>query len=442
MDGVQKAQVRLSEARSRLNAAIKRRNELTEGQEVPDDLTEELRAATVAIEPLEVDLRAAITASETENRNQDESQGSDPDKAQKEWLQLLGAASVIPFLAETVGSGRVEGREAEIRKEIFGESDRPGLLPVDMLVPQSEYRAALLEPDPEKRAVTGIDPAALADGSQAPMLDRVFTRSIAARLLVSMPSVPVGAANYPVMTHGVAPGMVAPDADADQTPAQFTGHTLEPIRLSAQYLFRVEDMARLRGYEDTLRRDLVAAMSDAMDNQVINGDGNAPNVPGFLSELDAPAAADAETTWQQYLAIFTGMVDGINAFMLNDLRAVIGARTFQYAHGLFRTGAQDNGPRASAADYVGSRLGGASVSSRIPAASGAGGLAKSQDGIVALTSYPGRNAVAPVWRGVEMIRDNITKARQGQVAVTALMLWNFKILRETGFKRIRVRIDK
>ena len=37
-------------------------------------------------------------------------------------------------------------------------------------------------------------------GSQASVLERVFTRSIAARLLVSMPSVPVGSANYPIMT--------------------------------------------------------------------------------------------------------------------------------------------------------------------------------------------------------------------------------------------------
>ena len=34
---------------------------------------------------------------------------------------------------------------------------------------------------------------------------------------------------------------------------------------------------------------------------------------------------------------------------------------------------------------------------------------------------------------MEVIRDPYTGAAHGQVALTAIMLWNFKILRETGF---------
>ena len=178
-------------------------------------------------------------------------------------------------------------------------------------------------------------------------------------------------------------------------------------------------------------------MSDAMDNQIVNGDGAGANVPGFFNELAAPAAEAAATTWSEMLGKYTGLVDGLNAYGMGDVRTVIGKETFGYAETLFRTGAQDNGPRASAGDYVRSKIGGYSVTSRIaaPATNAAG-----QINIAALTSYPGRNAVAPIWRSFEVIRDNISQAGKGQIVLTALALWNFKVLRESGFSLYRVRL--
>ena len=56
------------------------------------------------------------------------------------------------------------------------------------------------------------------------------------------------------------------------------------------------------------------------------------------------------------------------------------------------------------------------------------------------TRYPGRNAVAPIWRGVETIRDPYSGAASGEVAVTMLMLWNLKILREAGWSLFTTRV--
>ena len=121
-----------------------------------------------------------------------------------------------------------------------------------------------------------------------------------------------------------------------------------------------------------------------------------------------------------------------------DIRSVVGKLTFGYGHTLFRTGATDNGPRASAYEYVRERIGGLSVSSRIPDTE----AEKAQVNIASLTSYPGRNAVAPVWRGMELIRDPYTDAGKGQVRLTAVMFWNFKILREAGWKLWPIRKAK
>ena len=40
---------------------------------------------------------------------------------------------------------------------------------------------------------------------------------------------------------------------------------------------------------------------------------------------------------------------------------------------------------------------------------------------------------------MELIRDPYTRASQGEVALTAIMLWNFKVLRETGWALTKVR---
>ena len=62
------------------------------------------------------------------------------------------------------------------------------------------------------------------------------------------------------------------------------------------------------------------------------------------------------------------------------------------------------------------------------------GQTNTQRNIMALTSYPGRNAVAPVWRGVELIRDPYTNAGKGQVRLRVVSFWSFKILREAGWQ--------
>ena len=41
--------------------------------------------------------------------------------------------------------------------------------------------------------------------------------------------------------------------------------------------------------------------------------------------------------------------------------------------------------------------------------------------------------VAPIWEGVTLIPDEITKAGTGQIVVTAVMLHAVKIIRTAGF---------
>ena len=424
MTSSQRLTLQVSEARQHLNGLIEQRNKLPADKEPDAESIRRMDEGTRRVQALETEYRAAIVveAGEEEHRNE-----TAPDSEEVERRRLLARSSVIPFIAEATDGRHVDGAESECRAAVLGD-DGGNQMPIDLLLPpdevetrsQTEYRAD---------AVTPVAAAALADGSQSSVLERIFTRSVAARLGVAMPSVAVGATVYPIMTSGTTASMAADESHVDAGVGAFSGFTLEPVRLSAGYLFNARQTLQLKNVEAILRRDLAAVLSDAMDNQIINGDGTAPNVSGFLHELTAvtrPAAAD---TFASYLEKFTGAVDGLNAFTLADLRSVMGAASYSHMYSVYRSDNSD----LPAYEALAGRVGGLSVSSRIPAPTDSGAEANTQRNILALTSFAGRNAVAPIWRGLELIRDPYTLAGKGQVRLTAAAFWNFKILRETGW---------
>ena len=66
--------------------------------------------------------------------------------------------------------------------------------------------------------------------------------------------------------------------------------------------------------------------------------------------------------------------------------------------------------------------GGVRVSAHVPAVA-----STKQNAIVRLGTR--RDMVAPIWEGVSLIPDEITKAKSGQIVITAVMLHAVKILR-------------
>ena len=314
MTRVQKLQIRQSELRTEMGALLDKEDRSDEDRTKLSELTREMRA-------LEGDLQAALTI-EQEPATETRETGIGEDAEGKELDGLLQRASILLYMSEAISGRDCDGVEHEVRAGLLGDAARCGLVPFEML----------LDPEMERRADTATTVAAAArtPGSQVSVLQRVFTKSIAAMNKVSMPMVEVGQANFPILSAGTTATMVNAGTAKDATAATFTGFSLDPVRLSARYVFRYEDVAKLRNYESVLRRDLTAAMTDAMDQQVINGDGSAPNASGFLSELTAPSDPTAATTWNEWLKAHTDEVDGLNAYKLSDLIRTIGKASFSY----------------------------------------------------------------------------------------------------------------
>ena len=71
------------------------------------------------------------------------------------------------------------------------------------------------------------------------------------------------------------------------------------------------------------------------------------------------------------------------------------------------------------------RTGGVRVSAHITAAA-----SNKQEAVI---RRGGRmDAVAPIWEGIELIVDPYTQTKAGEIVVSAVMLYNFKILRPVG----------
>ena len=408
-----------------------RRSELRE--ELTKAETDEQRAnVTNELRSLEQEYRKAIQEESAEDERaaaevaEDRAAGLDSEGREREELRSL---SQLGRYMHAAAEGRdVDGREAEYRAAVLGDFNRPGLVPLELLDARDE----------EERADTVTSTAnvtpAVTTGTRAPMLHRIFERTIARRFGITMSAVAIGTASYPYMTAGVEAEQKTPSTAVDADAATFAMETLSPRRLTARYLFQIEDTVRLPMLEETLRRDLRLAMTDKMDDQLVNGNGVSPNVAGLLHELTDPVAAAAVLTFENAITVFTDLVDAKHSYSLMDQAAMVGVDTYKKMANVFLASTDTS----TSWDYLRSKLADLFTSARIGAKDGTTNI---QQGLVALNGVPGRNAVCPVWRAFELIRDPYSGAESGQIAMTAIMLWNFKVVRDAAYKQINFKLS-
>ena len=269
----------------------------------------------------------------------------------------------------------------------------------------------------ETRAVTPAPSTVGAD--QSAIIPGVFPQSVAAFLGVDMPTVGVGEHVFPVLTKNADVGTPAENAAQAETTGSFSADALSPSRLQASFFYSREDRARFAGMDEALRMNLSEALGDALDKEILVGTN------GLLTgTVLSNHAVTAATTYANYRALFGyGRVDGVYAGGVGDIKIVMGSATYAHASGVFRS---DNaGDRAALEDLM-SVTGGVRVSAHVTNPS-----SERQNNIIRLGMR--RDMVAPIWEGVTLIPDEVTLAANGQIKVTAVMLYAVKILRAAGF---------
>ena len=389
MTPIQKLEFRRSEVRERLAALAGAEGGLTDEQRT------ELRTLTTEAADLELKTRALLAAE------------PDPDPANRpggegaEVRSLAERASLGEYLAAAVEGRRVSGVERELTAASLGDAVAAR---GDVVIPWEAL---------EVRADAPTNTTAL-DGPvrQRPILPRLFAGPLARALGTRFDSVPSGQQEYVLVSGGVAPAQKAESADVSATAATFGTATLKPRRLTANYLFTVEQAASVGAQiESALRRDLTAAIRSAMENGILNGNGTAPNVTGVLSRLTAPSDPVGMAGYKLYAGAAAEGVDGIHAQRESEVALVVGTDTYKMA-----SKATENGQSGIEALTRRSRM--VVASGFMPATA-----SNIQQAVYHAGMHEG-DSVAAVWPGLQVVRDPYTAAAAGQVRLTAYMLWD------------------
>ena len=390
--------VELSEKRERVNALLGK-------ADLSKEERGEMDAATKRIQQIEPELRAAIVSEAGEEEKIRREHGADAEG--RELREMISQASVGRiFEAAVEHRSGMDGVEGEIQKHFKVGANQ---IPLEML----------RSPAREARAVTSAPTDTGA--SQQQIVQPVFAEGDAAFLNVSMPSVPVGDAVFPVLT--TRPSVGGPHKDSSpvaETNGEFTAHALSPGRLSASFLFRRSDAARMAGMGEALRMALSSGLSEAMDKEVI------AQIVTDVSRTDSSALATFATYRSRMIY---GQLDGRFAPLESDIRVLGGASTIAHMALQYRGNASDD----SALDSIRRVSGGVRVSGHIAAVS-----SKKQDSVIRLGALP--DAVVAMWQGVTLINDEISGAAKGELKVTAILLAAFKVIRTDGFARVENQI--
>lgn len=410
MTDAQKVQLAAVEARKELRALA-----LTE-----DATAEDIQAATKKVDDLEA--RAAILTAAEEAENGPDKVTETEDAEAREFRALEGRVEVSQYIGAAMEGRGVDGAEAEYNGALKMGAGR---FPLRLLAP-------------EVRAKTDTD----AGATQATWVDRLFADTMAARLGITMPTVAPGVSSYPVTTAGASAaqrGRTEAAADAGWT----VGVTeLKPKRNAVRAVFSVEDAARLRGLEDSLRRDLRMALTEGVDRAIFAGDAGANEDVADVTGLTTAANVTEKTLTQaakikagDTLAAFVSLIDGKHAASMGDLNivATVGAATLWEGQILSVSASETASVFKTLAAFL--RQAGLTWGVR--------GDLETATSNGKFGAFIGRNrgirgaGVAPIWSSAQLIRDPYSKAASGEVALTLSYLWSFGLPRPSNFARLK-----
>ena len=421
MTNRQKIEIRRSET-------IQRLNELAglEGEALTDELRSEMDTLTRKLPGIETELRAAITLEAAEEAEARGMFGNNGDGEAAETRRLFESTRLTDYLGPAAAGNGIEGRAAE--------------LSAALKVPTAGKNGGVAVPY-ELLEVRAFTTTAANDGSemQRPILQRLFGPGVMDVLGVRLDTVPVGRAEWPLITGGVAPAQAKEGAAAAAAvTAAFSFATLKPKRLTGRYEYTHEAAASVADLEGALRRDLADAVKSNMTNSIINGSAptssNPQHVEGFLTNLTGADLASGVAGYGDYGALHSQLVDGIHAETEMQVSSVIGDETYKHAAAQYQTGSGE-----AATEALARRSASCIASSYIPDATG-----MKQSAILHAAGPNGGamrgDSVAAMWPTLEVIRDIYSQASQG-VVLTWVALWDAKVaFRASAYAQVDIQI--
>ena len=412
-------QKRLRDLRDRHSRERGRMAELSLADELNDEQRGELDAIEKSTPDLERQLRAAGVALEIEEKETETRAVDNPDAEQRERIELRSKAMLTNFFLNAARGRLVDGPEAELQAAagINGHGIPLELwdVPISRRDGEGERETRAITPSP---GTTGVN--------LDPIHPAVFSTSIASRLGIEMPRVMSGTYASAAITTSQSATALDKSAPAVGTAGALTVSTATPKRVSARLELTLEDIATVgqSNFESVLRENLALALSDELDDQIINGDGIAPNLSGIFQALADPAAApSAIAGFDDFVAAFSGGIDGLWASTVKEVSIVAGVETYRLSTAIFRdpaTGTAGGRGDLAFSDCAMEHYGGFWTNSRMPSSATFLSVDNVQQAILyrkgrSMMGGAGamRTAICPHW-GIVDIDDIFSGSAQGE----------------------------
>ncbi|WP_299842142.1 phage major capsid protein [uncultured Roseovarius sp.] len=401
-----KIQRRQSEIRQELAALVGKDNPSEDETRSMGDLDTEYRNN-------ETRYRAALIAEDEERREAGQELETRSDT---EWAEVM-AGFEMRQVALALDEGRqLEGATAEVVSEMRAQGGYRGVpIPWEALEIRAGETLAGGTPDPIRTA---------------PIIDRLFASSVAARMGGSMVNVGVGELEYPVTTSDVTAGWATTETGDVPGPTAYTtlDRPLKPDHnLGVQMRITRKTLKQSgSGLEQAVRRDMNGAIAEALDRAVFLGSGAAGEPTGILAGAAAwgitETAIDAAASWAAFRAAVIRFMVANAANSAGDVRLLLRPEVMD--------GMDDtliSGTAVSEWDRLTKRISNVALSSNALAAP-TGSPAES---IAILTTNVG--GVPPffvgTWGAIDLIRDPYADAASGGLRLTALATMDVTVSR-------------
>ena len=370
-----------------------------------DDLDEagetEFAALTASVAKL-TRREAAMVAAGADKPPEVVAEGKSDDTEAAQFAKLVAGSSIGDVLDCALFGKRAVGATAELQQELsLG----------DNAVPLHLFAAS---------SVTSAGDAE----TQEPTIPQVFPSAISMGMGIDRRAVGVGVANVPVVT--------APEdgptsvADIGDTVAASTvtiaGVQLVPTRLQVSATIGRDELSTFRGLEDQVEMVLRAALMSALDRQALYSAGS----NGLLNFGTDPTNTMTVMSFGSLMAAVTNAVDGRYAGGLEYLHTLLGPATYTLGSRIYR-GASDN---ESPVEKLARITGGIMTSDLVAAPA-----SQNQQAVTARGGAMNKGYAQRVWGGVEVIRDPYTKAADGQLVATLVLMQASKLLRAGMYVR-------
>lgn len=358
--------------------------------------------------------RAALIAEDTERREA----GVDLEtRSDREWADIMRGFEMRQ-VALALDEGRaLEGQTGEIVTELRSRGGYRGVpIPWEAL----EVRAG--------ETLAGGTPNPI---QTAPIIERLFAGSVAARMGGQMVNVGVGEVEFPVTTSSVSAGWAASETGNVTGPSAYTtvDRPLKPDHnLGVQMRLTRKALKQSgTGLEQAVRRDMNGAIEEALDRAVFLGSGAAGEPTGLFAGAAAwgisEAALAAAPTWAAFRSEVVSFITGNAASGPGDVRLLIRPEVWDAMDAdIWDTGSGiTEWGRLSAAM--------ASVTMSHNALADPTGTPLATSAVMTTTAGGVAQFFVGTWGAIDLIRDPYSDAQSGGLRLTALATMDVTISR-------------